>query len=102
MRLEFEHAQLTVTGTDRSVHFFSMYWNKFDAKMTKMKQNYKAIMIMNVARTLCQLILYFPGKQGFVINLTWPVLKNKQHHQLVSVDSHFSCWHFNLRLLQST
>ncbi len=33
---------------------------------------------MNVARTLCQLILYFPGKQGFVINLTWPVLKNKQ------------------------
>ncbi len=57
---------------------FSMYWTKFDPKMTKMKQNYMVIMILNVPGTLCQLILYFPGKQGLAINLTWPSLKSKQ------------------------
>ncbi len=53
---------------------FSTYWTK----MTKMKQNYTTIMIMNVPGTLCQLTHYFPGKQGLAINLTWPVLKSKQ------------------------
>ncbi len=77
--IEFTHVQLTVTGTDRSVKFFSKYWTKFDTKMAKMKQNYMVIMIMNVPGTLCQLIDYFPGKQGLAINLTWPVLKSKQH-----------------------
>ncbi len=32
----------------------SMYRTKFDAKMTKMKQKYKANMIRNVLGTVCQ------------------------------------------------
>ncbi len=55
------------------------YRTKFDTKMTKIKQTYTAVMIMSVSGTVCHLILlYFPGKQGLAINLTWPVLKNKQ------------------------
>ncbi len=37
-----------------------------------------ANMIMNVSRTVCQLIHYFPGKLGLTIDLPWPGLKNKQ------------------------
>ncbi len=44
---------------DHSFSFFSMYQTKFDMKMTKVKQNYMANMIMNVSGTLCQLIHYF-------------------------------------------
>ncbi len=37
-----------------------------------------ANIIMNVLGTVCQLIHYFPGKQGLAINLPWPALKSKQ------------------------
>ncbi len=58
--------------------FFLMCLTKFDAKMTKMKQNYMVNMIMNVSGTVCQLIHYLPGKQGLAINFPWPALKSKQ------------------------
>ncbi len=35
-------------------------------------------MIMNVSGTVCQLIHYFPCKQGLAINLLWPALKSEQ------------------------
>ncbi len=54
---------------------FSMYWTKFDAKMTKSKWNYTANMIMNVSGTVCQRIHYFHGKQWLAIDPTWPALK---------------------------
>ncbi len=34
---------------------FSTYWTKFDAKMTKIMQNYMTNMIMHVSGTVCQL-----------------------------------------------
>ncbi len=37
---------------------YSMYQTKFDTKMTKMKLNYTANMIMSVSGTVCHLILY--------------------------------------------
>ncbi len=48
-------------------------------------------MIMNVSGTVCQLIHYFPSKQGLAINM--PALKSKQlmcvkHFDIISVDSH--------------
>ncbi len=55
-----------------------MCLTKFDAKMTKMKQNYIVNMIMNVSGTVCQLIHYLPGKQGLANNLPWPAIKSKQ------------------------
>ncbi len=58
--------------------FFSMYQTKFDTKMTKMKWNYTANMIMNVSETVCQFIHYFPNKQGLAIRLPCPALKSKQ------------------------
>ncbi len=59
--------------------YFSMYLTKFDAKMTKMKRNYMANMIMNVSGTVWQRIHYFPIKQGLAIHLSWPALKSKRH-----------------------
>ncbi len=59
--------------------------------------------IMNVSGTLCQLIYYFPGKQGLAINLTWPALKSKQHTYIKTSSADqcgFSSYH--LGLLQST
>ncbi len=53
---------------------YSTYQTKFDAKMTKMKWNYTANMIMSVSVTVCHIILYFPIKQGLAINLPWPAL----------------------------
>ncbi len=35
--------------------FFSTYLTNFDTKITKMKRNYTANMIMNVSGTVCQL-----------------------------------------------
>ncbi len=71
---------------------FSTYWTKFDAKITKMKQNYTANMIMNVSGTVCHLIHYFLSKYRLEIKLLWPALKSKRTnffwHQLISVDSH--------------
>ncbi len=56
---------------------YSMYQTKFDAKMTKMKWNYMANMIMSVSGTVCYLILYFAVKQRLAINLPGPARKNK-------------------------
>ncbi len=58
---------------------FSTYRTKFNAKITKMKQNYMANMIVNVPETVCQFIHYFPCKEGLTIILIWPTLKSKQH-----------------------
>ncbi len=60
------------------MHLVSMYQTKFDAKMIKMKSNYTANMIMNIAGRVCQLFHYFASKQGLAINLPWPALKSKQ------------------------
>ncbi len=79
MCLKFAHVQLTVTIHRLTGSLFSLYQTKYDAKMTKMKQNYMAKIIMNVSGTHCQLIHYFPGNQGLAINLTWAALKSKQH-----------------------
>ncbi len=88
----FRHQHFGNGGTFCSL--FSMYRTKFDAKMTKLKWNYTANMIMNVSGTICQCIHYFPGKQGLAIDPTWPALKVNNacafwYYQLISVDSHF-------------
>ncbi len=57
---------------------YSTYQTQFDVKMTKMKWNYTANMIMSVSGTVCHLILYFPVNLGLAINLRWPAVKNKQ------------------------
>ncbi len=82
---EFEgktHIKMQTDPKPSAMHqsndFFSTYLTKFDAKITKMKQNYLANMIMNVSGTVCQLILYFPSKQGLAINFPWLALKSKQ------------------------
>ncbi len=58
--------------------FFSTYWTKFNVKITKMKWNYMANMIMNVPETVCQFVHYFRCEQGLAIDLPWPTLKSKQ------------------------
>ncbi len=81
-----------------------MYQTKFDTKMTKMKSNSTAIMIMSVLGIVCHLILYFPIKQGLAINLPWPALKNKQRFELFeafltsSTDQCFFCFFDDLHL----
>ncbi len=55
---------------------YSTYQTKFYAKMTIMKWNYTANMIMSVLGIVCHLILYFPVNQGLAINLRWPALKH--------------------------
>ncbi len=67
---------------------FSMYRNKFDAKITKSKWNYTANMIMNVSETVCQRIHYFQGKQWLAIDPTWPALKLNNAH---GFDISWSC-----------
>ncbi len=71
MRLGGEHK----TKLNYSI---ATYHTKFDAKMTKMKWNCTANMIMSVLGIVCYLILYFPVNQGLAINLPWPARKNKQ------------------------
>ncbi len=97
---KFVHVQLTVTICRLISLLFSTYRNKFD---TKMKQNYMPIMIMNVPGKLCQLIHYFPGKQGLSINLTWSALKSKQRMFVLPPYANQWCgfssyWYFNLGL----
>ncbi len=81
------HHQYFWTGGD-FCSLFSMYRIKFDAKMTKLKWNHTANMIMNVSGTFCQRIHYFPGKQWLAIDPTWPALKVNRIHELISLDSH--------------
>ncbi len=63
----------------------STYQTKFDSKMTKMKWNYTANMIMSVLGIVCHLILYFPVNQSLAINLPWAARKNKQRFELFEV-----------------
>ncbi len=44
---------------------YSTYQTKFDTKITKMKWNYTANMIMSVSGIVCHLILYVPVNQGW-------------------------------------
>ncbi len=81
-QIYFVNSRWRRTSTSR---FFLMYLTKFDAKITKMKQNYMANMIMNVSGTVGQLIHYFLGKQGLAINLPWPALKSKQRIELFDI-----------------
>ncbi len=92
----FTHEQLTVTDI-MICSLLSTSWNKFDTKMTKMKQNYMAsvsgtdcqlihyllstypLSSVNLSIIFCQLIHYLPSKQGLLaINLPSPALKSKQ------------------------
>ncbi len=84
MRLEFHECVFDSYRQRLIGSLFSTYLTKFDIKMIKMKQNYTVIMIINVPGTLCQLIHYFPGKQGLVINLRWPAFKGKQRTCVLS------------------
>ncbi len=45
---------------------YSAYQTKFDTKMTRMKWNCTANMIMSVSVTVCHLILYFPVRAGVI------------------------------------
>ncbi len=63
-------------NTKQNSTSYLTYQTKFDAKMTKMKWNYKANMIISALGIVCHLILYFPVNQGLAINLRWPSLKH--------------------------
>ncbi len=69
-------AYILAANTNQNSTSYSMYQTKFDTKMTKMKRNYTANMIMSVLGIVCYLILYFPVNQELAINLQWPALKH--------------------------